>query len=71
MESQFGMPYLRNGEITLRMIHRHQEEIRKSIVTGLPAAPVRLCVPPEWLMRLAERMKVPKVRPLISLPNPR
>jgi hypothetical protein len=71
MESLFGMPYLKNGEITLRMLHRYQEDIRKAINTGLPSAPARLSIPPATLFRLAEMMKVPKFRPFESLLHPR
>jgi hypothetical protein len=71
MESLFGMSYLKNGDITLQLLHRHQEDVRKAILAGLPAAPVRLSVVPAMLLHLAEMIKTPKVRPFRSIPHPR
>lgn len=69
METLFGNPYLKNGDITLRMLHRYQEDVRKAIVTGLPSAPVRLRTLPARLADLVEAIKLPRVRPLIKLPH--
>jgi hypothetical protein len=71
MESLYGMPYLKNGDITLRLLRRHQEDVRRSIIAGLPAAPVRLSTLPAMFLRLAEMLKTPQVRPLKSVPHPR
>ena len=70
MESLFGMPYLKNGYITLQMLHRRQEDVRKSIITGLPSAPVCLKTLPARLADLVEAIKMPNVRPLTRLPYP-
>jgi hypothetical protein len=70
MESLFGMSYLKNGDITLRMVHRSQADVRKSILAGLPAAPVRLSIIPAMLLQLAEMLKTPKYRILKTVTRP-
>jgi hypothetical protein len=71
MESLFGMPYLKSGDITLKLLHRHQEDVRKSLITGLPSAPVCLRTLPAKLADLVEAIKMPKVHPLAGLLHPR
>jgi hypothetical protein len=67
METLYGKPYLMNGNITLRVLHRYQTDVRNSIITGGPSASIRLRTLPVKLIELLEPIKLPKPRPLISL----
>jgi hypothetical protein len=62
MESLFGMPYLKNGDTTLRVLHRYQDDVRNAINTGRPAAPERLTGECIWLKRLAQMVEGLKFR---------